>query len=309
MPKIAYIEKRVREDTLALIQWADRTATDYARRGFSLTLRQLYYQGVTQNLYPNSERSYKRLGNVVSDGRLLGLIDWNHLTDRHRETSGTGWETMDTLPEMADLIHGIENRVAHDLWAGQDFRPEIWVEKDALEQVAQKAARGYRIPYFACKGYVSSSAMWEAGYGRFGSYMAMGQTPVIIHLGDHDPSGIDMTRDIEDRLALFAGSGIEVKRIALNFDQIEAFNPPPNPAKVTDSRFESYERRFGDESWELDALAPELLVQLARETVQSLIDPEIWAARVDEEEEATEKVREVADRWEEIEEWLEENPR
>jgi hypothetical protein len=309
MPKIAYIEKRVREDTLALIQWADRTATDYARRGFSLTLRQLYYQGVTQNLYPNSERSYKRLGNVVSDGRLLGLIDWNHLTDRHRETSGTGWETMDTLPEMADLIHGIENRVAHDLWAGQDFRPEIWVEKDALEQVAQKAASGYRIPYFACKGYVSSSAMWEAGYGRFGRYMAMGQTPVIIHLGDHDPSGIDMTRDIEDRLALFAGSGIEVKRIALNFDQIEAFNPPPNPAKVTDSRFESYERRFGDESWELDALAPELLVQLARETVQSLIDPEIWAARVDEEEEATEKVREVADRWEEIEEWLEENPR
>lgn len=80
---------------------------------------------------------------------------------------------------------------------------------------------------------------------------------VILHLGDHDPSGIDMTRDISDRLELF-GADVEVKRIALNWDQIDEFTPPPNPAKLSDSRAGAYIAEYGDESWELDALEPTL---------------------------------------------------
>lgn len=311
MPKIPYATRRNRipEDRLEIILWADEVAHDYASRGFSLTLRQLYYQGVKANLYPNTQKSYNRLGDIVSDGRMLGMIDWSHLTDQHREAQSTGWERMDRLPEIADLVRRLENSVAHDLWAGQEYRPEIWVEKDALVQVAQKAAAGFRIPYMACKGYMSQSQMWEAGYNRFGDYVALGQRPVIIHLGDHDPSGIDMTRDIADRLSLFAGMDIEVRRIALNFDQVDEYDLAPNPAKVTDSRFDGYESLYGPSSWELDAIRPEVLVELARAEVKTLIDWGEWNERHNEEDEATQRVRDVADRWDEIARWLDENPR
>ena len=314
MPKIAYGDQPpIRRGTMEMIVWADKVATDYARRGLGLTLRQLYYQGVSANVFPNKEESYKSLGNAVNRGRMAGLIDWDHLTDRNREAYGVGWNGHNTLAELADLLPGIENRVAHDLWRGQDFRPEVWVEKQALEQVAQRAAQAYRVPYLACKGYMSASEMWEAGYKRFADYAARGQQPVIIHIGDHDPSGIDMSRDIQERAELFAGTYVEVRRIALNMDQIDEFNPPPNPAKTTDSRFNDYAIKYGNESWELDALAPELLIDLIKTEIGGMLDADEWNDRKQEEEDQTDEVRrhseivQRVDDWDELERWLEEN--
>ena len=94
---------------------------------------------------------------------------------------------------------------------------------------------------------------------------------VILHLGDHNPSGKDMTRDIADRLELF-GADVDVQRIALNRDQIDEFNPPPNPAKLSDSRASAYIEEFGTESWELDALEPKVLTNLIRTCVADLTD-------------------------------------
>jgi hypothetical protein len=165
MPKIAYVEKNIRGERLDLIYWADRVATDYKRRGLDLTLRQLYYQGVTANIFPNSERSYKRLGDAVSDGRMVGLIDWDHLTDRTRNAGGTSSFTSE-FPSMQAVMDTAKHYFTHDLWEGQEFQPEVWVEKQALEQVAQRAAGAYRVPFIACKGYMSLSEMWSAGYRR-----------------------------------------------------------------------------------------------------------------------------------------------
>ena len=83
----------------------------------------------------------------------------------------------------------------------------------------------------------------------------------------NDPSGMDMTRDIDDRQELFIGPGVEVNRIALNLDQIKKYNPPPNPAKLTDSRINGYLAEYGNDSWELDAQEPRVLDRLIRETV------------------------------------------
>jgi hypothetical protein len=273
MPYIQYgPQKNLREATLRIISWADKVATDYARRGFELTVRQLYYQGVSTDMFPNSEKSYQNLIRAVTEGRMHGLIDWRHLTDRGRQAYGTGWFGH-TMPEIDDLIKQNASYRTVDLWDGQDFRPEVWVEKQALEQVAQRGASRWRVPYIACKGYMSASEMWAASYDRLTEYIQAGQTPVIIHLGDHDPSGIDMSRDIEERLTMFAdGTPIELRRIALNMDQVDEFQPPPNPAKSTDSRFGEYLARYGSESWELDALRPELLIELIGKEISSLVD-------------------------------------
>ncbi len=111
----------------------------------------------------------------------------------------------------------------------------------------------------------------EAGWPRIG----------IIYFGDHDPSGIDMTRDVGERLSLFADLiPIEVHRVALNMDQVEELNPPENPAKETDSRANNYIAKFGNSSWELDAVSPEALATMVEEKILEFRDETIWAKSV-----------------------------
>ncbi len=97
---------------------------------------------------------------------------------------------------------------------------------------------------------------------------------------------------------------IDVRRVALNMSQVEQYNPPPNPAKDTDSRFPNYQKEFGDECWELDALNPNVLVQLVRDHVDEYRDTTRWAERVQEESVGKDLLQQVSDRWEEVAEFL-----
>jgi hypothetical protein len=292
-----------RASSLAIIELADEICTDYRRRGFNLTLRQLYYQFISRDAFPNDERNYKRLGSIVNDARLAGMIDWSHIEDRGREAHDVHW-LGHVPPEMSTAVDGLKYYHSLDLWEGQDYRFEVWVEKQALEEVAERAVRGYRSGYFACKGYVSQSEMYAAGQ-RLRNVISEGQTPIILHLGDHDPSGIDMTRDIGDRLSMFAGDEIEVRRLALNMPQIRALNPPPNPAKLTDSRSDSYVAKYGTSSWELDAVSPEQLVTIVRREIEKLIDRDLFDEKVAEEEQGREVYEKLSVNWDEIRELAE----
>lgn len=264
MPKIAYTSKRFSAESLEVIATAEQICRDYAAQGFDLTLRQLYYQFVARDILPNSQKSYKRLGSIVNDARLAGMIDWYHITDRTRNLRSLAhWDS----PQQ--IIDAVAAQYRTDRWANQTHPVEVWIEKDALVGVVATTCNRLDVPFFSCRGYTSQSEIWGAGQ-RLGRYSDRGQEPIIIHLGDHDPSGIDMTRDIEDRLDLF-GARAQVIRIALNYDQVERYGPPPNPAKLTDSRAVGYIERHGYSSWELDALDPA--------TLSALIEDEIFAWR------------------------------
>jgi hypothetical protein len=119
--------------------------------------------------------------------------------------------------------------------------------------------------------------MWGAAQRLLSASKGGTRPCTIIHLGDHDPSGIDMTRDIRERMAMFGSSGCEltVRRIALNMDQIDLYSPPPNPTKLTDTRAEKYMAEFGETSWELDALEPSKLDALVDETIVKYIDAKL----------------------------------
>lgn len=127
MPKITYVPRTFRQDTLSVIATAEGICEEYARQGYDLTLRQLYYQFVARGLIPNRDSEYKRLGSIVNDARLAGLIDWDHLTDRTR-----------TLRDLAhwDSPESIVDEVARQYrtarWDDQPRRVEVWIEKDAL---------------------------------------------------------------------------------------------------------------------------------------------------------------------------------
>jgi len=232
-------------------------------------------------LIENNLKSYSRLGGLINDGRLAGLISWSAIEDRTRNLMG-----LPSYTSSAAMLRGVQSQFRLDLWEDQPWRPEVWVEKEALADVVGQICAKLRVDFFPCRGYVSQSEQWRAGR-RLRNYVLKGQRPIIFHLGDHDPSGIDMTRDNRDRLSLFAGVDITVVRLALNMEQIERYRPPPNPAKVTDSRFEAYQQKYGDESWELDALNPEVIHNLIENNVRRIRDEKLWDAAL---------AREVADK-------------
>lgn len=293
-----FISKRFNASNQALVERCDQICRDYAGQGFDLTLRQLYYQLVARDIIPNTLRSYKHLGGIINDARLAGMIDWNHISDRTRNLQANShWGS------PSSIIDGAAYSYRRDKWATQQHRVEVWIEKDALVGVLDAICPKLDVDYFSCRGYTSQSELYRAAK-RVQRYIDFGQTPVVIHLGDHDPSGKDMTRDIADRFSLFMG-GIEVNRIALNMDQIEAYMPPPNPAKLTDSRAQAYIAEFGDDSWELDALEPQVLTELIDRTVKAYRDEDRWRAQVEIEEHERRLLENVSSKWTAIAEKLE----
>lgn len=300
MPKICYQPKDFTDAHAETIRAANEIIEEYAGQGFALTLRQLYYQFVARALLANTQREYKRLGGIVSAARRAGLIDWNAIEDRTRFVRHPStWE------DPAEIVRAISEQYRVEKWKEQDTITEVWIEKDALIGVFEEVCKELDVALFSCRGYASDSEVWRAAL-RLLKYIDNGKRVRILHFGDHDPSGIDMTRDIEERLALFGASGVNVNRCALNMDQIEEFGPPPNPAKMTDPRFEGYIAEHGGESWELDALEPQVLASIVRERVEQVTDLDLWEETIAREERERGLLARVSESWPEVVDFIEE---
>lgn len=298
MPKICYRQKKFSPDRQQTIDEANRIIEEYKTQGYELTLRQLYYQFVSRGLIPNKQSEYKNLGDVINDGRLAGLIDWLAIVDRTRNLRSLAhWES------PASIIDACASQYRIDRWNTQPCRVEVWIEKDALVGVIERICNQFDVPFFSCRGYTSQSEMWSAAQ-RLKGHRRGGQQPVVLHFGDHDPSGIDMSRDIMDRLEEFGQAQVEFHRLALNMDQVRKYNPPPNPAKLTDSRCKGYMEEHGDESWELDALEPRVIEALIRTQIEGLLDDKAWTAACRLQNEQREQLQKVSDNWTEITENL-----
>lgn len=288
---LRYIDKKLGDPSLVIIGQANQIIEEYAAQHLDLTLRQLYYQFVARGLLENKQSEYNRLGTIISDGRLCGLIPWDKLVDRTRNLMG-----LETHKSPAEILKDAASSYRRDLWQEQHWRPEVWVEKEALTGVVNGICNQLRVDFFACRGYNSQSEQWRAGQ-RLARYVRDGQRPIIFHLGDHDPSGIDMTRDNRERLEMFAGTPIIVQRLGLNMSQVEELQPPPNPAKFNDPRAAAYIERYGNESWELDALDPKYIRDLISNAVKEIRDEEVWGRSLAREVADKDRLQTLADEW------------
>lgn len=290
--KRCYIPKRFEPRTMRAILQADNILHEYASQGFILTLRSLYYKFVARGLFPddrkwrwsgkkwvrdkkgtkNAQPNYIWLKKICTDGRLSGYIDWSHMVDNTR-----GLEALESFNGCQDALKTWASRYHTDMWEHQRWRPEVWVEKDAVAGFVRGVCQENDIPFFSCRGYTSLSEMWRASL-RLRENMDANQQPYIIHFGDHDPSGIDMSRDITERLQSTFMADCEFQRVALTMEQVNSFNPPLpcDPAKVTDSRYKAYVKRFGDDSWELDAIEPAKFRELIESQINGIRNKAQW---------------------------------
>ncbi|MFA6571707.1 MAG: hypothetical protein WCT77_10805, partial [Bacteroidota bacterium] len=219
-----------------------------------------------------------------------------------------------------------------DRMKNQEMVIEVWTEKDAISNILKRVTRKYHIRLVVNKGYISSSAIYSA-YRRFINYLEESKKVYILYFGDHDPSGLDMVRDIEDRMYRFLTEGtgknslidqalnkddslelegkesffdkyyndkscynsendgtfimkganfditrayckemVKVLPIGLTMSQIKEYNPPPNPAKITDPRAKEYIKNHGNISWEVDALKPQIMERIVTSNIENIID-------------------------------------
>lgn len=306
--KEGFINKKFGASAIELIDRMNSIMDDYEGQGYNLSLRQLYYQLVSKNVVPNTEESYKRVGNILSDARLAGMVDWEMIVDRGRETtSNQHWDS------ASQILDACARSFRYDLRSNQPWHIEVMVEKQALEGVLEPVCKRLDVAFSANKGYGSSSFFYEIGK-RLEPILDNGRNVCVIYLGDHDPSGIDMTRDVSERLKMFSGycewdeddkefgkSGrydenqvFAVERLALNMDQVEYYGPPPNPAKLTDSRATEYIKKFGLTSWELDALEPSVLDDLVTDMVNRYTDGNLWDAAISRQSVTRSKLHDLA---------------
>lgn len=302
--KIKFRDIRLSADNKRKLEIINSIIREYQRQGYVLTLRQLYYQLVTRDIIPNKLPEYAKVSKLLKEGRMAGIVDWDAIEDRLRQPyTPSAWETAKLILE-ASISQFQVPRMKH-----QPNYLEVWVEKDALSGVLKRVTSKYHVPILVNRGYSSASAMYDS-YNRFKDAIENRQRVTILYLGDYDPSGIDMIRDIRDRITEFmvGSSEIEdlwndcedysldtiesyiegfftIKPIALTIEQIQEYNPPPNPAKISDPRSGKFIAELGKTSWEVDALKPEVLHALLEDEIQHLIDMDLYNERCEMEQE------------------------
>lgn len=282
MAKLKFREVRLSQANKTRLDTINDIIVEYQNEGYILTLRQLYYQLVSREIIPNKQAEYSKLSTLLKEGRMGGIVDWDAIEDRLRKPSKpSSWDT----PQ--DAMNSLIYQYKLPRMEGQQNYIEVWVEKDALSGVLKRVTEKYHIPILVNRGYSSASAMFDA-YNRFKNGIneillnedygdSDGANVIILYLGDFDPSGMDMIRDIEDRIREFASRDyeyfpLEVLPIALTKEQIKKYNPPPNPAKRTDPRANKFIEEHGTTSWEVDALPPNILNSLLDRAIQINID-------------------------------------
>ncbi len=285
-----------------LLETINEIIEEYSMEGYKLTLRQLFYQLVSRDIIPNEQKEYAKLSRLLTEGRMAGFVDWSAIEDRNRVPY-----IPYSVDDIEDAIEDTINQYRLDRQEGQNNHVELWVEKDALSGVLKRITQKYHIKLVVNKGYSSTSAMYDA-YKRFSEKIEDNKKVIILYLGDHDPSGLDMIRDIHQRTCEFLiGDSIDplgddeipnfqVRPIGLTMEQIKKFNPPPNPAKLKDPRGTGYIKKYGNVAWEVDALNPETLLELVKENVEELIDINLFNKQLKKEEKDKEKLREMLDK-------------
>lgn len=268
---------------------------EYEELGYTLTLRQLHYQLVKSNWIVNHDSAYKKLGNILDDCKYAGVIDWDNIEDRGR------------MPWIPYSVTGVDNALSDTVeqyrlnrQEGQEYNIELWTEKDALSGILRRSTSKYHVQLVVNKGYTSSSAIYNA-YERVASAARREQKTVILYFGDHDPSGLDMVRDIRDRLYFMLQNGkydvvnpeylLEIRPIGLTKQQIRKYDLPPNPTKLTDSRANSYIKQHGKTCWEVDALKPDILTKIVEDSIESLIDIDKYNKMLGLEEDGIEELK------------------
>lgn len=273
--------------TKQLLKHVNDIVNEYAKKGLDLTVRQVHYQLVSRNITKNTDANYKALTNLVKRARLAGMIDWDAIVDRNRESNIPyyNYSVQDALRSSLDCY-------SRDKMQFQKVYIEVMIEKMAIYEIVEQITRKYTIRLTGDKGFCSNTVLYKVAE-RLKEAMKQGKYAYVLYIGDHDPSGLTMDKSINDTLSLMGAKGFEFRRVALTPEQVKEYNLPPNKIKDGDRNSDSYREKHGSTSWECDALPPEILQEVLEDEILSIIDYDTYLFMCKLEKEGKETLRQM----------------
>lgn len=226
------------------------------------TVRQLFYQLVSNGVVPKTEAAYQKVVcRLCGDMRERGELPWEWLTD------STRWMRKPrSYSSLADAIARTAETYRRALWDDQDVYVEIWCEKEALAGVLYEVTSEYDVPLMVVKGFPSKDFV----HGAAETIEDRGVPAFLYYCGDWDPSGLKIWEGIQASISRYVPSAdVTFERIAVTQQQISDFDLPTRPTKREGN---THAKAFQGESVEVDALPVDVLQQLVRDAIEQHID-------------------------------------
>jgi hypothetical protein len=245
-------------DTLAIIDGSDDR----------ISIRHLFYRLVSRGSIPKTETAYKGLRSHLTKWRRACAVRWKSFTDNTRWHIKT--RTFDDMREALDETVSTYRRT---MWATQPFYVEAWVEKAAIAGMVSGVADSFGVPTFVCRGNASLTSLHNAAE-TFKDAAEKGKRPLILYLGDHDPSGLCIDKSAHTSLRDDFGVEVDFRRIVVTPAQIADLSLQTRPVKLTDSRA----RGWQGGCVEVDAIEPATIKELVRDAITGLVDAVAWAS-------------------------------
>ncbi len=227
-----------------------------------MTVRQVFYRLSATHIVANTKARYKAVDRALIAARQDGTIPWPWIEDRLRRPR--------KVPMWYDVAHyAISARgwYRRNVWLDQPRLVEAWLEKDALSGIFEDVLEPFGVTLNVGRGYDGWTSVHDAAH----RYLRWHGQTTILYFGDFDPSGRDMVRSLEERIAFF-GTSPTLKICAILKSDIEDYDLPPDFTKSTDSRQAAFVAEHGDISVELDALPIQILRTRIREAVEEHMD-------------------------------------
>jgi hypothetical protein len=217
-----------------------------------------------------------------------GRCGFDAIVDRSRPEY-----TYSVFEDAGEYANVVQNAYRKDYWATQPNYVEIWAEKDAIIGSIENVAKKLGVIVRVGRGFLSTSKAHEIAK----HFASINKPITVLYLGDHDPSGQDIPRDMFDRIIEYGSGWFEFTRIAIHRDDIETFDLPPLRAKVSDSRSSAFTSKYGSHCVELDALPPQELRRRIQSAVEGLQNRELWDMAVAVEKVELASIRDAGRMW------------
>jgi len=287
------IEGRMHRKTISAAKQpmlaAVRSVLNDRRSFWPLSDRQIHYAllnnpplkhaSKSDSIYDNTKQSYRNLVDLLSRARLAGEVPWNAIADETRPVRT--WQTFAgpqrfIRRELADFLSGYWR----DLQQSQPNHIEILGEKNTVAPMLKPVAMEYCIPLTIGRGFCSLPPRKELADRYFRSGR---EKLVLLIAADFDPDGWQIgqsfARSMRDDFGI---ENIHPIKFALNSEHADRFElPPALPVKKNSPNYKKFVERYGGDGWELEALAPQDLQKLLRETIDSVLDVDAYNAELD----------------------------
>jgi len=243
----------------------------------SINVRSLCYVLESTQVIHKTEADFDKVERLVVDLRRERLIPFGKISEGHRERLKPA-----TYESVGAFLTMVKNRYQRDIWATQPYHVEVWSEKNGLSDVIRPVCNAYRVPYVPTKGQPSITLLYNSAQ----EMIASGKRTHLLYVGDHDATGLNISRVIEEELREF-GVDVTLHRVAVTPEQIDLYNLPTRPGKQSDNKHAAFVSTYGPDCVEVDALqvvSQDLLPTLIRQAIEPLIDKATWITLADAEE-------------------------